>query len=75
MEVSVNALRQRNIMYVQTVRGSIYETGLPYHPHLTILQYGRRPRGPPLQTRTWNNSNKSDLCLRLRPFIHSWHLL
>ena len=53
---SVNALRQRNSLYEQTSRRSIYETRRPKHPHSPIRRYERRPLGTlsssPLQVAT-----------------------
>ena len=50
MVASVHAPRQRNGMYVQTVRWSIYETRRPEHPHSPIRRYERLPQGPPSRT-------------------------
>ena len=47
----MHAPRQRNIMYVHTVRRSIYETRRPEQPHSPIRRYKRRPQGPPSWTR------------------------
>ena len=44
--VSVYAPRQRNSLYVQMVRRSIYETRRPEHPHSKIRLSTMTPRDP-----------------------------
>ena len=47
---STHAPRQRNSMYVQTVRWSIYDKRQTEHPHLPIRRYKRSPQETPLLT-------------------------
>ena len=48
----VHALRQRNSMYVQTVRRSIDDIRRPEHPKAPIRRYKRHPQGPPSRPRS-----------------------
>ena len=42
---SVHAPINRNSMYIQNIRQSIYNTILPEHPHSLIFQYKQLPKG------------------------------
>ena len=52
--VSIHSPRQRNSIYVQTTRLSIYEIRWTKHPHLPILGHVQRPPG------TWSSSPLHD---------------
>ena len=68
---SVHAPRQRNSVYLQTFRRSIYDNRRPEHSQSPIRQHERRPKGPASRPCYRAKFNKKKLGNRVWAFKNS----